>query len=302
MKLRELCELCNVEYDKNHSKDCLDKIRKNYLVEKVPNKRDYKLIRELTAEEKADVVKYSKCNEILKDVVYVTLSLSKKYKIRHNMKDYLKMFNIVNENYGKFTYETITEDKLKLVEDYDYKEVIIEDIHLFVERINPMLNKMIKDIFKKLEAQSLIYVNKYLMFSTKIKFQDEDGCKYELIKTAQATEEQVKNFIEVQRQVMLKYGFDETTKVPFGNVRENISRDICFELGISYYYYDYELILNQDALIDIVESNEDLKNMKNKLNKEVIVRLLNCEREEIKEFTEETRKEYSDLIIKSEVK
>ena len=44
MKIRELCNKLGYEYDPNHSKRCLDKIKKDYLIEQVGQKNNYNVI------------------------------------------------------------------------------------------------------------------------------------------------------------------------------------------------------------------------------------------------------------------
>ena len=55
MKIRELCNKLGYEYDPNHSKRCLAKIKKDYLIEQVGQKNNYNIIRELTLDEKREL-------------------------------------------------------------------------------------------------------------------------------------------------------------------------------------------------------------------------------------------------------
>lgn len=169
MKLRELCELCNVEYDKNHSKDCLDKIRKNYLVEKVPNKRDYKLIRELTAEEKADNKTYNykfrkyfaeeyTNSKMMKGGIYSIIENKNVYigqtcnfydRLSHHIStEYLSnnkfsiTYNMLNNRNAKMTILEIEDDReQRLIKEVEYVYKFLEEGYNVVNSTEVLYNK-----------------------------------------------------------------------------------------------------------------------------------------------------------------
>ena len=82
MKLKDLCEQVNIPYNVKNPTRSLNAIKKEYIVEQNGSKKDYSIVRPLTDKEKFDLQKLSDCRKILKDTIYVSLSLVKENKIR----------------------------------------------------------------------------------------------------------------------------------------------------------------------------------------------------------------------------
>ena len=86
MKLKDLCEQINIPYNSKNPTRSLNAIKKEYFIEQNDNKKDYTIVRPLTDQEKTDLQKISDCKKILKDTIYVSLSLIKENKIRSDIK------------------------------------------------------------------------------------------------------------------------------------------------------------------------------------------------------------------------
>lgn len=296
MKLKELCELCDFEYDKKNPKRSLNKVKQKYVIEET-RPYDYNIIRELTKEEQITGRKLTQCKQLLENTICVQLSLSKDNTIRTDMKGYLELFSIVNSKYRYFAYENMSEQKYKLLEGFvDPK---FENVTLcnYVDDVNPILYRMVKDTFKKLRSEYLIYVKEHLMFGTKFKIPNVDGTTTEYVRTYEATNDQVEEYMRLFKETAREEGFINVDNLN-NRAKKKIKNIVCRQLGITYAYTEYELILNREGLQYEVESREDLKELKDSLNKNIIHKLNISKQGELKNYEVEDKKKYSDFLIR----
>ena len=297
MKLKDLCEQVNIPYNSKNPTRSLNTIKKEYLIEQNGNKKDYTIIRPLTEQEKTELQKISDCKKILKDTIYVSLSLVKENKIRSDIKGFLELFNMVNGNYKYFTYDTMTEQKYDLLKDYTDPKLENSVLHDFVGDVHPILNRLVKETFNDMVDERLIYKKEILMFGYYERYQLEDGYYVETRRKVEANDEQIKEFLEHSRKYMSEKGYNKWSEVPYFT-KIDINRKICRDMGISYVYTDYEIILNNDGISNEVEHNKDLKELKDSLNKSTIKKLLRSTQGKLKELTLDEKKDRTDMLIK----
>ena len=175
MKLRQLCDNLGIRYNEKNPKLSLNAIKKKYLIEQNGNKKDYTIVRPLTEEEKFDLQKLSDCKKILQDTIYVQLSLIKENKMRSDIKGFLELFNMVNENYKYFTYDSMNEQKYKLLKEYIDPKLENATLYDFVNDVHPILNRLVKETFDKLVDERFIYKKEILMFGYYERYKQEDG-------------------------------------------------------------------------------------------------------------------------------
>ena len=296
MKLKELCELYNIEYDKKNPKRSLNKVKQRVVLKEI-KPYNYEVIRELTKEEQIAGHKLTQCKKLLEDSIIVQLSLSQNNSIRADMKGYLELFNIVNNKYRYFAYENMSEQKYKLLEGFvDPK---FENVTLcnYVDDVNPILYRMVKDIFKKLKSEMLIYVKEYLMFGTKIKIPNENGTTIEYIKTQEATNEEIEKYMQMFRDTARSMNINDIDNLN-NRTKQKIKNIVCRQLGITYAYTEYELVLNREHLTYEVETKDNLKELKDSLNKNVITKLNNSKYGHLKEYDIDTKHKCTDFLIR----
>lgn len=296
MKLKELCELCDIEYNKKNPKRSLNKVKQLYVLEETAP-YNYNIIRKLTKNEQITGRKLTQCKKLLEDTIYVQLSLSEDNTIRTDMKGYLELFNIVNNKYRYFAYENMSEQKYKLLEGFvDPK---FENVTLcnYVDDVNPILYRMVKDIFKKMKSEMLIYIKEHLMFGVKFKIPNADGSVTEYIKTHEATNDQVEEYMRLFKEVARAEGFNNIDNLN-NRIKKKIKSIVCRQLKITYAYTEYELILNRDGLQNEVETRQDLKQLKDSLNKNVIHKLNMSKQGHLKEYTIDNKEKCSEFLIK----
>ena len=299
MKLKQLCESVNFPYNEKHPTRTLDSLKRKYVIEQNGSKKDYTIVRPLTDEEKYDLQKLSDCKKILQDTIYVQLSLVKENKIRSDIKGFLELFNMVNENYKYFAYERMTERKYNLLKDYVDPKLENATLCDFVNDIHPILNKLVKETFNKLVDERLIYKKEILMFCYFERYKQEDGTYIEIRRKEEANEQQIKEFLEYSRKYMNESGYEKWSEVPYFKKIE-INKRICKDMNIAYVYTEYEIILNSDYIAMEVEQNKDLKELKDSLNKSTINKLLKSKQGHLKEMSVEEKIDKTNMLIKKD--
>ena len=262
MNIKELCEVAQVDYNSNHPSYSLNKIKQNYLIEQV-RKGDYKIVRKLTKQEQITGKKLTQCKQLLENVIYVQLSLSEENTLRADMKGFLELFNIVNSKYRYFAYENMTEQKYKILEGFVDPKCENNTLCDYVDDVNPILYRLVKQVFKKMSGEMLLYVKEHLMFAKKYIIPTESGDSIEYLKTIEATNDQVEEYMR-----LFRYYADEMDAHNLDNLNNRtkykIKAKVCRELGITYAYTEYELILNREGLQNVIESRPDLIELKDR--------------------------------------
>lgn len=288
MKLKELCETVGIEYNNKNPKRSLDKITKCYKIGNVNNKKnDYYIIRELSAEEKREYRTNIKMKEAFKDGICATLSIIEDNKVCGSIKDFYEVFDIVNKNYSWFKYKNITEQKINFLNSQNINMDNLIIYHDFATEIDTMFRRMVKDTLDRLEKELIIYINKRLTFV----YVDEHG--YKRIKFANENETQ--SLLEVGRKILDKYKYEVYSDIMYYD-KENIKDEISKELGIEYFYNQYEIILNKEYLnkIKIDVSME----VKNKVNELSVKKLSMSKQGVLKEYDIEMLNDCIDTIVK----
>lgn len=298
MNIKELCEISNIEYNKNHPSYSLNKLKQIYLLEQT-GKRDYEIVRNLTKEEQITGKKLTNCRKLLEDTIYVQLSLSDNNTIRTDMKGFLELFNIVNNKYRYFAYENMTEQKYKILEGFIDPKFENTTLCDYVDDVNPILYRMVKDIFKKMKSEMLIYVKEHLMFAKRYKIPNKDNpdILVEYLKTYEADNNQAEEYMRLFRQVAREFGYENVDNLN-NKVKKKIKNRVCRELNITYAYTEYELVLNRDELKYVVEQNLDLKELKDSLNKNVVHKLNMSTQGNLKNYNIDDKESCSDFLIK----
>ena len=296
MNIKELCNETNIEYNPNHPSYSLNKIKQNYLLEEV-GRRDYKIVRKLTKQEQITGKKLTQCRQLLEDTILVQLSLSDENTIRADMKGYLELFNIVNSKYRYFVYENMTEQKYKILEGFVDPKCENNTLCDYVDDVNPILYRLVKQVFKKMSGEMLLYVKEHLMFAKKYIIPTESGASIEYLKTVEANNDQVEEYMRLFRYYADEMGAHNLDNLN-NRTKYKIKAKVCKELGITYAYTEYELILNREGLQNVIGSRPDLIELKDSLNKNVIHKLNMSKQGHLKEYSVEDKEHCSDFLIK----
>lgn len=296
MNIKELCNFTNIEYNANHPSYSLNKIKQIYLLKEV-GRRNYEIVRKLTKEEQITGKKLTQCKKLLEDTIYVQLSLSENNTIRTDMKGYLELFNIVNNKYRYFAYENMTKEKYKILEGFVDPKCENNTLCDYVDDVNPILYRLVKEAFKKMSGEMLLYVKEHLMFAKKYIVPVESGDNIEYLRTVEATNDQVEEYMRLFRYYAHEIGVDNIENLS-NRTKYKIKAMVCRELGITYAYTEYELILNREGLQNVVENRPDLKELKDSLNKNIIHKLNMSKQGHLKEYSIEDKEHCSDFLIR----
>lgn len=296
MNIKELCAVAQVEYNSNHPAYSLNKIKQIYLLEEV-GKRDYEIVRKLTKQEQITGKKLTQCKQLLEDTIYVQLSLSDDNTIRADMKGFLELFNIVNSKYRYFAYENMTEQKYKILEGFVDPKCENNTLCDYVDDVNPILYRLVKQVFKKMSTEMLLYVKEHLMFAKKYVVNNDDNSTVEFMRTFEADNDQVEEYMRLFRLYADEMGVKNLDNLN-NRTKYKIKNKVCRELGITYAYTEYELILNREGLQGVVENRPDLIELKDTLNKNIVHKLNSSNQGNLKNYDLEEKEKCSDFLIK----
>lgn len=302
--IQELCSLLNIEYNKNHPRLSLNKIKTELELEQI-SKQKYRIIRELTNEEKAELRHFSNCKQILEPTIYYLLSRTTDNKIRDNMKGYFERFHITNEYYKYFAYENITEKKIELLEAINFgEEPVIANMIMnhFVTDTHPIFRRMVLDTFHKMVDESYIILKEHLMFGTEIYIDlgiNDNGEKIQkrINKNSEATDIEEQLYATIRREKMEYRHFNEWSKVPYF-IKQQIQNEIIHEMGKKYMYYEYEIILNKEGLQRKAES-QNLEELFNQLNLAIAEKVIKSNQGELKNTPKVIKEHCTNKLIKT---
>ena len=298
MTIKEMCEYSNIEYNKDHPKRSLNKLCQIYEIEKI-DARNYNIIRELSEEEKVKCRKITKCKELLEKTICVQLSFCENNTIRSDMKGFLELFNIVNKKYRYFAYSNMNDVKGNILKDF--ADPVAENLTLccFVDDVNPILYRLVREVFNNLEKQMLLYKKEHLMFATTQKYDTSNGNDYvEFTKKWEATNDEIETYMKYYRQFALEMGYNNIELVK-SHDKKKIKSMVCREMGVGWAYFEYELILNRDGLNWAINNNDELKDLKLSLNANVVHKISNSNQSNLKIIKSDDKINMTNFLIKN---
>ena len=287
---KELCEELGIKRDNKHRKRQLERLQKEYDVKMLEvNKYEYLgKLDKLYAIENLDT-NYGKNKKYLEPIIYTMLSNSQGNTVRCSMPNLLYNLKMVNIEFKKARYNPNKYECLVFENTSMFNR-----IEVFTEQANSIMREMVKRIFDDMSDQQLIVVNKVYMYA--IKEMGEDNKLY--TKTFEMTNEEIEKFIETRRIVMGKiFNKSKWSSLTFPQ-KNKINNETARELGYTYTYHDYELILNRHGLEDkIIDGN--LEEFRNSFNEYVQDKIMNSKRIGLKKMEDKDRRKCVDYLIKS---
>ena len=258
--IRDLCELLGIEYNKKNPQLSLNKIKYELQLEQI-SKQKYRIIKEFSPEEKAELRHYSQCKSLLEPTIYYLLSqVETGTGIKDDMKGLFEKFHITNKHYRYFSYDELTDKKYQILESMgivtDATEYNMIFNH-FVTDVNPILRRIVLDTLYKMVNESYISLNKSkVLVSIEKKFlgyDKEDNPKYDVmhVKKEMDNDDEIK-YTTIRRDYMEKYKYNEWDKVPYPIKCDIESRTIS-DMGYHYQFTLYEILPNTEGLKRIVE-------------------------------------------------
>lgn len=294
--MAELCEIFNLPYESKHSNYSFLEIAKTHAIEK-KSRYKYAIRRELSTEEKIDAIVYGKNKQLLRPIIITTLAKKKDNRIQKRMKEYLHIFGIVNENFAPFTWENRNMALVDHLCEINLEEQKIDD---FISEVNPMLKRMVKDIWKEMENDDLIEQIVHPYFVERIVFEDQiTGKRTTRKQSHRCNSDERERLMATKKEVAIAMGYNNSNEVPFVRKHE-LSNIVARKLGILYYYEEYELILNREWLGKSEYCLEDISFHKKLINDNVISKTLTSTQGKLKKLSDVDRSLCIDTVIKLE--
>lgn len=294
--MAELCEIFNLPYEPKHSNYSFLEIAKTHAIEK-KSRYKYAIIRELSTEEKIDAIVYGKNKQLLRPIIITTLAKKKDNRIQKRMKEYLHIFGIVNENFAPFTWENRNMALVDHLCEINLEEQKIDD---FISEVNPMLKRMVKDIWKEMENDDLIEQIIHPYFVERIIFEDQiTGKRTTRKQSHRCNSDERERLMATKKEVAISMGYNNSNEVPFVRKHE-LSNIVARKLGILYYYEEYELILNREWLGKSEYCLDDISFHKKLINDNVISKTLASTQGKLKKLSDVDRMLCIDTVIKLE--
>lgn len=298
--IKELCQMTGVDYDKYHSKRSLAEIERRFEVEQITD-RKYRLVKELSEDEKIDKWKVTEYKKLFQDVVYTVLSCSEDNSILQSDDEYMLIFHMVNKNFKMFTQNYLNNKRTKFLSDHN-KDVYFEaDAMYFANEVRKMLKDVLRTTFNKMKDENLIYVKEHIVFGIYKSFTDEKGNTIQYSEPRFATNEEIELLMETETKVLQENKLDDKYEslkdITDYKLKCYLRNQIAFRLGVMYYRADKELILNRYGLNYKVERDENLLELKRHLNKGTINKVLNSTQGKLKEIEKYRRDDLAKLLI-----
>lgn len=291
--MSEMCELTNQKYDPSHSKNNLIELEKSYIIER-KSRYKYCFIRELSAEEKLEAIVYGKYKQLLRPIIITTLAKKTDNRVQRRMKEYLNMFGIVNDNYAPYTWSNRNLALLEHIWNIDLDEQKVDD---FISEADPMLKRMVKDIWEEMAHDDLIEMIEHPYFVERIIFEDQITKKRSYRRHSHKCNNDEREWLmSTKKEVAIEMGYNNSNEIPF--VRRNeFSSKVAQRLNILYYYDEYELILNREWLGRSEYCLEDISLHLKLINEQIIRKLLTSKQGKLKRLSEPDRLKCIDTII-----
>ena len=292
--------MTGIKYDKYHSKRSLAEIERIFEVEQITD-RKYRLVKELSEDEKIDRWKVTEYKKLFQDVVYTVLSCSEDNSILQSDDEYMLIFHMVNKNFKMFTQNYLNNKRTKFLSDHD-KDVYFEaDAMYFANEVRTMLKGVLRTTFDKMKSENLIYIKEHIVFGIYKSFIDEKGNTITYSEPRFATNEEIELLMEAETRVLQENKLDDQyeslKEITDYKLKCYLRNQIAFKLGIVYYRTDKELILNRYGLNYKVERDATLSELKRHLNKGTINKVLNSTQGKLKEIEKYRCDELAHLLI-----
>lgn len=291
-KYKDLCLALNEEPKSGgYQTNQLNTLRNYYDIEKTDDKK-YIVHKKYNEVEIIQQKKYHIKKAYLTPIIYTMLSNTKDNVLRTTTKDLMIDLAIVNKdyNYAKWNSEKVDQHLL---------DGEIGGLNLFIEETEQIYKRMIKDILNDMESRKLISQNKIIMFA----FKSRDPITNKIYTmTREADKEfEIPIFLEGQRLAMSCFGlehYEDMSKLNYFQIKESkkiIERYLFEQLGVSYFYNDYEIILNKTGIEEYI--TENYSDMRIEFNKYIQNKTLTSQSGSLKHIDNQDKKKYNDALI-----
>lgn len=286
---KKLCEALDVKPKSGgYQQRQIKELRKKY---EIVDRNNYYIVKRKY--EDVDIVEssvYNKNKAYLEPILYTLLSQAKNNVLQFDMKDLLQITAVVNKDYHFAKWHIQEVDKYLTDNNGGLK--------MFIEETEPMYKKIIKDVLKDMESRQLIKIEEIPMYARR--FVDDNGKIY--TQTFEASDEIGKPaFLEAKRQAMKHFNIEHWEDMQLldyysWHEAKKIMEDYLKEtLGVSYFYYEYKLILNKVGIEDMITHNYE--DMRQSFNEYIMSKTLKSNAGHLKLIDSQDKLTYSEALL-----
>lgn len=283
-KYGDMCQALDVpKLRGSYQKTQLKQISRKYDFEKTPRKT-YIFHKKYNDVELIEQQTYFKNKTYIEPMIYTLLYNSETNIIRFDMKTLMLILAIVNKDYHYAKWHIDKVDK-KLT------GASMSGLQVFMRETEPMYKRIIKDVLKDMQRKNLIKVREIEMFA-KV-YIAENGKKYTTTYEAD-DEKDIPKFIEGKRLYAKKCGTEYWDELNYFQLIDG-KNFVSDYVGIDYFYYDYELILNKVGIKEMIR--DDYIELRKSFNKYIQDKTLKSKSKGMKQLTSEEKDIYVDALI-----
>lgn len=195
--------------------------------------------------------RFNKSQTYVETILMAALNKAPNNVISVNMGQLLELLNIVNKNFKKAKYRH--SEIMDFVLAPDEKDIF--DLPIFISYVEKMSKQIVRSALKNMEARRLIDKVLFVpMFGFTVPLSDGRT----ITTTRPADEEtEVPIFVEAQRQVLRYFHFSnwddcvsQLSHLQWQEAKEIMTNYLRAKLGVSFFYYNYKIILNKTGIQD----------------------------------------------------
>lgn len=293
---KKLCELFKEDVlSGSQQRVQLKQWQKKYDIERIAKDR-YIIHKEYNDVEVIEQQTYFKSKQYVSAILCTLLNNMPNNVISVNMGQLLEILNMVNKNFRQAKYNP----ELIMPHILEPDEEDIYDLPLFIENVEKMSKRIVKDVLKDMEERRLIMQIDYIpMLAYKVK----TGEKTYITQIHEADNEKERPiFIEAQRQVIAYFGYEEWTDCitnlnykQWKKAKELMTAFLKEELKIDYFFYNYKIVLNKEGIIDEITHN--FTQMQRSFNIYMQDRILNSRMSGLKIIPANHKKRYVEVLV-----
>lgn len=266
----------------------MEKWRKDYAIEKIPNKNLY-TIRELSFEEKAEIQTYCTYQQTIEPMLYYLLAEEKNHCLVKDIPQLLYELNIVNADY-QYVRNNMNEASCVLL-----NKITKDEISSYYYETYKMFKRIIKSVLDSMKTKDDIFYNElYGKITT-----DKNGFKRKSI----MTDREIEELLAVRKTISLNnYGenYDKLEK----KYQREVDKLVNKELHIDNYYTVYKIILNKGGITRTILNNDyvfaNFINFGKLTNEKIQIKVNNSKQGELKNLIEYDKKLLTDNLINME--
>lgn len=261
--------------------------RKNYNIEKVPNKNEY-ILYELTKVELNNEQKYFSYQQYIEPMLYKLLLKSKEenHKINYSITDLMYALYLVNSDYKYAKYNQKDFSEL-LTGTYDLE---LDD---YMYETYKMIKRIILKILDSMVKKDMIHYTKILMKANKYFSNGEYFTKIQ-----EMSNKEIQSLITLRSNLSVINGEQkEFLKLPYYK-RKEINKKIAEEMNISYYFETFEIVINKEGLARTIKNNSYSYNQLGIIiNNNMQIKINKSLQGDLKNIIKENKELYTDALI-----